>query len=142
VIRNFPADVMAERRPGLVVGSDVTRLRGLTPEQVERPPFWPWLFSGAWRKGPPIVSVLMRSATIMSQRDNLAAAVACDLYVQPEVTGVEIRDWRAFEPAVRAGYEAAQRALEAADDTLKARLGLAPQPHQQAPEPAPERAIA
>jgi NTE family protein len=133
---------MAERRPGLVVGSDVTRLRGLTPEQVERPPFWPWLFSGAWRKGPPIVSVLMRSATIMSQRDNLAAAVACDLYVQPEVTGVEIRDWRAFEPAVRAGYEAAQRALEAADDALKARLGLTVSTPAVPSTPAVEIAVA
>jgi NTE family protein len=126
VIRNFPADMMRERRPGLVVGVDVTRARGLTPEQARRPPFWPWLLSGGWRKGPPIVSVMMRSATIMTARENEANKLACDLYIAPQVGGVEIRDWKAFEPAVRAGYEAARRALDEADEAMKARLGLAP----------------
>src|SRR3712207_8020218 len=49
------------------------------------PKFWPWLFSGGWRKGPPIVSVLMRSATIMTSRDIEAARMASDLYIAPEV---------------------------------------------------------
>ncbi|HEX8569945.1 MAG TPA: patatin-like phospholipase family protein [Caulobacteraceae bacterium] len=142
VIRNFPADVMAERRPGVVVGVDVTRARGLTVEQVKRPPFWPWLLSGAWKKGPPIVSVLMRSATIMSARENEAAKLACDLYVQPDVAGVEIRDWKAYEAAARAGYEATRRALEAADDELKARLGLIPTPTGETPLPHAAAAVA
>jgi NTE family protein len=143
VIRNFPADVMRERRPGLVVGVDVTRARGLTVEQVRRPPFWPWVFSGAWRKGPPIVSVLMRSATIMSARENEAAKLACDVYVQPDVAGVEIRDWRAFETAVSAGYEAGRRALERLEPELAGRLGLTAEPHaDEAAQDAEPAAVA
>ena len=124
VARNFPADVMRERRPGVVVGIDVTRAKGLTVDEVRRPKFWPWLFSGGWRKGPPIVSVLMRSATIMTSRDIEAARMASDLYIAPEVDEIEIRDWRAFEPAIQAGYEAAVAALASAPDELKAKLGL------------------
>jgi NTE family protein len=124
VAKNFPADVMRERRPGVVVGIDVTRAKGLTVDEVRRPSFWPWLFSGAWRKGPPVVSVLMRSATIMTGRDIEAARLASDLYIAPDVGDVEIRDWRAFEPAVQAGYEGAAQALAQCDDALKARLGL------------------
>jgi NTE family protein len=126
VARNYPADMMRERRPGVLVGVDVTRAKGLTVEQVRRPPFWPWLFSGAWRKGPPIVSVLMRSATIMTSRDIEAARLASDLYVAPEVDNIEIRDWKAFEPAVEAGRAAALAAIAEAPAELRMRLGLEP----------------
>jgi len=136
VARNFPADVMRERRPGVVIGIDVTRSKGLTPEEARRPKFWPWLFSGGWRKGPPIVSVLMRSATIMTSRDIEAARLASDLYIAPEVDAIEIRDWRAFEPAIQAGYEAATAALANASEELKAKLGL-PVKSDRPPLPAP-----
>lgn len=125
VVRNFPADVMRERRPGAVVGVDVTRTQGLSPEAVKRPPFWPWVLSGAWRRGPPIISVLMRSATVMTEHEIESGRAACDLYVTPEVGGIEIRDWKAFEPAVAAGYAAMAAALEAAEGDLRTRLALA-----------------
>ena len=125
VARNFPADLMRERRPGVVLGVDVTRSRGLTPEQVERPAFWPWVLSGGWRKGPPIVSVLMRSATIMTARDVEAAKAASDLYIAPPVQHIEIRDWRAFEAAVEAGHAATRGALDNLAPALAERLGLA-----------------
>lgn len=124
VVRNFPADVMRERRPGLVVGVDVTRTQGLSPEAVRRPPFWPWVLSGAWRRGPPIISVLMRSATVMTTREIENGRAACDLYVAPDVTGIEIRDWKAFDPAVAAGYAAMTAALAGIEGELRARLGL------------------
>ena len=124
VVKNFPSDVMRERRPGALVGVDVTRANGLTVEQAARPPFWPWLLSGGWRKGPPIVSILMRSATIMTGRDIEAARLASDLYVAPEVDAIEIRDWKAFAAASEAGRVAAVAALDAASAELKARLGL------------------
>jgi NTE family protein len=60
----------------------------------------------------------------MTGRDIEAARLASDLYIAPDVGDVEIRDWRAFEPAVQAGYEGAAQALAQCDDALKARLGL------------------
>jgi NTE family protein len=114
VMKNFPADVMRSFQLGPIVGVDVTRGRSITAEDVYRPPsIWSWIVSGEWRKGPPIVALLMRAATVTTGRDLAAAREASDVLITPKLEGIDIRDWRAFEPAVRAGYVAASFALEA-----------------------------
>ena len=114
VLRNFPADVMRGGHRGPIVGVDVSRSRGITAEDIAGPPsMWRWIFSGEWLRGPPIVSLLMRSATVSSIRDLLAAREATDLLIQPQVEHIEIRDWKAFGPAVEAGYVATVAALGA-----------------------------
>jgi NTE family protein len=116
VLKNFPADVMRAGQLGPIVGVDVTRGRSITAEDVARPEsVWRWLISGQWRKGPPIVSLLMRAATVSSGRDLAAAREATDLLVTPDLAGVEIRDWSAFAPAVKGGYEATIAALDKLD---------------------------
>ncbi|HEY8617583.1 patatin-like phospholipase family protein [Phenylobacterium sp.] len=116
VLKNFPADVMRAAQPGPIVGVDVSGGRSITAGQVARPESaLRWLLSGQWRKGPPIVSLLMRAATVSSGRDLIAAREATDLLVMPEVGGVEIRDFAAYEPAVEAGYRAMCQALEKLD---------------------------
>ena len=112
VLKNFPSDIMRASQLGPIVGIDVTRGRSITAADVARPSsVWRWILSGEWRKGPPIVSLLMRAATVSSGRDIAAARDATDVLVTPDVTGVEIRDWAAYEPAVAAGYEAMVAAL-------------------------------
>ncbi|MFN3524423.1 MAG: patatin-like phospholipase family protein [Phenylobacterium sp.] len=116
VLKNFPADIMRSVQSGPVVGVDVTRGRSITADDVARPEsVWRWLFSGQWRKGPPIVSLLMRAATVSTGRDLAAAREATDVLITPEVAGVEIRDWEAYDPAVQAGYQATLAALDALD---------------------------
>ena len=113
VLKNFPADIMRAFQLGPIVGIDVTRGRSITADDVARPAsVWRWIFSGQWRKGPPIVSLLMRAATVSSGRDMTASRDATDVLVTPDVTGVEIRDWSAYEPAVTAGYRAMTEVLE------------------------------
>jgi NTE family protein len=112
VLKNFPADVMRAAQLGPVVGVDVTHGKSITADDVARPSsVWKWLWSGEWRKGPPIVSVLMRSATLSTGADLAAARAATDVLVQPDVTDIEIRDWSAYEPAVERGYQAMLEAL-------------------------------
>jgi NTE family protein len=129
VMKNFPADVMRSFQLGPIVGVDVTRGRSITAEDVYRPPsIWSWIFSGEWRKGPPIVALLMRAATVTTGRDLAAAREATDVLITPKLEGVDIRDWRAFEPAVKAGYIAASQALDALHkpvDELRRRPSLA-----------------
>lgn len=116
VMRNFPADLMRTRHDGPIVGVDVTRARGVTPEDVARPPsLWRWLISGEWRKGPPIVSVLMSSAVAPAYREHEETREIADLLIAPDVARVNIRDWRAYDPAVEAGRTAALAALERLD---------------------------
>lgn len=113
VLKNFPADVMRASQLGPVIGMDVTRGRSITADDVARPAsVWRWILSGQWRKGPPIVSLLMRAATVSSGRDLAASRDATDVLVTPDVTGVEIRDWAAYDPAVAAGYKAMIEALD------------------------------
>ena len=112
VMHSFPADMMRAYHLGSVVGIDVTRAMGLDPKSIERPKNLPgWFTSGQWRQGPPIVSILMRSATITSSHDLAESRKATDLLIIPEPDGVEIRDWHAYDEAVECGYDTAVQAL-------------------------------
>jgi NTE family protein len=113
VMKNFPADVMRAAQLGPIVGVDVTGARSITAEDVAQPSsIWRWIRSGQWRNGPPIVSLLMRTATVSTGRDLAAARQAADVLILPDVSRIEIRDWRAYDAAVEAGYRAAIAALD------------------------------
>ncbi len=111
VMKNFPADIMRTLHLGAIIGVDVTRGRSITADDVRPQTIWRWILSGDWRRGPPIVSLLMRAATVSTGRDMAASREATDLLITPSVEGVEIRNWRAFEPAVESGYRATKEAL-------------------------------
>ena len=113
VMKNFPADIMRAAHAGPIVGVDVTTARSITADDVARPSsVWRWIWSGQWRMGPPIVSLLMRAATVSTGRDLAAAREATDVLIQPDVSKIEIRDWAAYDEAVEAGYVATLTALD------------------------------
>jgi NTE family protein len=128
VMKNFPADVMRATHLGPIVGVDVTGTRNITAADVARPEsVWRWVLSGEWRKGPPIVSLLIRAATVTTGRDLAAARKEADVLVLPDTASVEIRDWSAYEPAVTEGYRATMEVLgrlERPVQTLRRRLSL------------------
>jgi NTE family protein len=116
LLRNLPTDLLRARHDGTVIGSDVSRAAGLSVEDVMPPTsWWRWFSSGAWRRGPPIVSILMRTATISAGAEIALARNAADLYVMPDTGMVEIRDWRLYPQAVEAGYIAMRDALAKLD---------------------------
>ena len=120
VLKNFPADIMRATQTGPIVGVDVTFGRNIDAEDMKTPPaLWRWVLSGDWRKGPPIVSLLMRAATISTGRDLIAAREATDVLVTPDVEGVEIRNWKAYAPAVQAGDLAMTEALAKLDKPVQ-----------------------
>jgi NTE family protein len=113
VMKNFPADIMRSIQVGPIVGVDVSRGRSIEAEDVATPKsVWRWLISGDWRRGPPIVSLLMRAATVTTGRDLLASREATDVLIMPDVDMIEIRDFKAYAPAVEAGRAAAFAALD------------------------------
>jgi len=144
VMKNFPADVMRAAQLGPIVGVDVTGSRSITAADVARPSsVWRWLRSGQWRLGPPIVSLLMRSATVSTGRDLAAAREATDVLVQPDVSRIEIRDFGAYDTAVEAGYRATLQALDGlsrpvTDLRRRAALGEAAAPSKAAQPAAAE----
>jgi len=112
VMRSFPALMMRNAHLGTVIGVDVTRARGIDPKSIRVPKsLSTWFVKGEWRKGPPIVSILMRSATITTAADLEQSRLACDLLIIPEPEGVEIREWHAYELAVESGYQTTVQSL-------------------------------
>ncbi|MDR3513505.1 MAG: patatin-like phospholipase family protein [Caulobacteraceae bacterium] len=112
VMKNFPADIMRSMHLGPIVGVDVTRGKSIVAADVARPDtVWRWIFSGQWRKGPPIVSLLLRTATVSTARDIAANREASDVLILPKMDDVEIRDWDAYDLAVEAGRAATEEAL-------------------------------
>lgn len=116
VLRNFPSDVMRRYNRGPMIGSDVSQTRGVNAEQLENPPsWWRWILSGAWKQGPPIVSILMRSATLSTSAELTEARAETDVLILPRPEGIDIREWKAFEAGVQAGERAAETALAELD---------------------------
>ena len=130
VLKNFPTEVMRQTHSGPIIGVDMSQVRGVDAGTLENPPsWWKWITSGAWKQGPPIVAILMRSATLTTDADLERSRAATDLLIQPHPEGLDIRDWKMFEPAVAAGYEAGKAALEGLDrpvGDLRRRKPLAP----------------
>lgn len=115
VLNNFPTDVMRELQRGFVVGCDVARApQGLdASEFVNAPGFFGWVAKHGLSSAPPIAGLLMRSATV-SVNPN-AGRELVDVLVLPELQDIELRDWKAYDQAVEAGYAAAMTALKQSD---------------------------
>ena len=119
VMNNFPTEIMRASQLGPIIGIDVSQSRSITAEDVARPSsVWRWIWSGQWRNGPPIVSLLMRAATISTGADLASARAATDVLVMPDLSKIEIRDWAAYEAAVEAGYLATHEALDKLSDPV------------------------
>ena len=112
VVNNFPANVMREIHRGFVVGSDVTRVQeGFLSTDFEQPPsFFGWVARHGFSSAPPIASLLMRTATL--SHNPQAGRELVDVLVLPQLKDIELRDWKAYDTCVEAGYHAAIKAFE------------------------------
>ena len=126
VLNNFPIDVMRDFHRGYLIGSDVSRVRrGLRAEDfIEPPGFFSWIMQHGFSSAPPIAGLLMRTATISV--NPAAGHDLANVMIVPELEGLELRDWKAYDRAVEAGYDAAVKALEGTDTLFaKAMAGAA-----------------
>jgi len=115
VLNNFPVDCMRELHQGFVIGSDVSgQPEGLNKEEFVRPlNFWQWVARNGFSSPPPIAGLLMRAATV--RNDPKYGHDMADLIILPDLPGIELRDWSAYDDAVEAGYVAAKAALEGSE---------------------------
>ncbi|MEZ5892860.1 MAG: patatin-like phospholipase family protein [Parvularculaceae bacterium] len=111
VVNNFPIDIMTTLHRGVTIGVDVAREGVIDIEAFRDPPgFFSWIASHGFSSAPPIISLLMRSAT--ARRENVVMPRPADVMIAPPVAGVELRDWKKYDVAVRDGYEAGKKAIE------------------------------
>lgn len=117
VINNFPTDIMANGHRGLNIGIDVARRGAIDVDAFRDPPnFLGWVRRFGVSGTPPIVSLLMRTAT--ARHEATYAAHPPDIMIAPTVPGVELRDWEEYHEAVSDGYKTTRAAIEANMDVL------------------------
>jgi NTE family protein len=113
LMNNLPVDIMAERSSGPIIASDVTGeidLKARDDKYGERP--WWWLIGQRMAGTPSIVSILMRSGTVGSEVQRRLAREQANYMFEPPLSGVGLRDWRAFDRCIAEGYEHALRMIE------------------------------
>ena len=111
VINNFPTDVMAGMHRGLTIGIDVARRGTIDIEAFRDPPnFFSWVAQHGVKEAPPIVSLLMRTATARHERT--LKVHPADIMIAPSVPGVELRDWEEYDEAVSDGYNVTKAAIQ------------------------------
>ncbi|WP_439814300.1 patatin-like phospholipase family protein [Zavarzinia sp. CC-PAN008] len=122
VMNNLPTDIMAAQRRGPTIGVDVARDSALHSlvHDLEEESIWKLAFR---KRAPGIVAILMRSATVSSDAQAKLCRTQADVLFEPELSDVDLRDWKAFDRVVETGYRHAMARLETMD--LKA-LGLGP----------------
>ncbi|PIW28087.1 MAG: cyclic nucleotide-binding protein [Rhodobacterales bacterium CG15_BIG_FIL_POST_REV_8_21_14_020_59_13] len=112
VFTNFPSEQMKAFHRGVSAGSDVTRARGVNPDDFRDPPsFFGWVRHHGFNELPPIASLLMRSATagvMVGQHQAFREAV--DLLVLPD-TETDLRQWKQFDETIESGRRAAEFAI-------------------------------
>lgn len=111
VLKNFPVDIMSQMHRGPIIGVDVARPAPLNLDDYVNPPgFFSWVAQHGFQTPPPIGTLLMRAATISV--DPWQGRDKTDILIVPEMPNVDLRDWKHFDEAVAAGYEAAVSALK------------------------------
>lgn len=122
VINNFPTDIMAATHRGLTIGIDVARRGVINVDAFRDPPgFFQWAAQHGIGEAPPIVSLLMRTATARHER--MLKVHPADIMIAPPVKGVELRDWKKYDLAVEEGYRITKDAIEEHWADLRALTG-------------------
>jgi NTE family protein len=113
VMNNLPVDVMKQHSAGPIIASDVTGeldMRVRDDRYGERP-----IWSLLWQRmsgSPSIVSILMRSGTVGSEAQRRVVREQADYILEPPLVGIGLRDWKAFDRAIKEGYEHAAEMIE------------------------------
>ncbi|MGY6629036.1 MAG: patatin-like phospholipase family protein [Oceanicaulis sp.] len=113
VFNNFPVNELRSFHRGVNIGSDVTRTNSIcAADFVDPPGFFGWAMRHGLSDPPPIASLLLRAATAGTLDQHAATRDAADLLILPDLD-MDLREWRRFDDAVEAGYEAATRMIKA-----------------------------
>ncbi len=104
MMNNLPADVMRSIDGGVIVAVDVTRYETLRASSSPRGGLIWRLLTGQQAGGPSIVSTLLRSAHVGSDVQTRLSREAADLVLDPPLSDVDLRDWKAIDRAAESGY--------------------------------------
>lgn len=123
VINNLPVETMRESQRGEVIavdiGGDHAVRAGEGVEEFDLPPLWKMIvqwYTG--RRRPSIVEILLRAGMVNSTATSFAARNASTLLIQPNLVGIDLLNWQAFDKAIEQGYQHTLRVLGAEREKL------------------------
>ncbi len=109
VINNLPTIEMAQQCFGPILAVDVSRNLGITPEswtKLIKQPLWKRMFR------PPLISLLIRTGTVSGEEQYRKQTESSYATFNPPLGGIDLRDWKAYDEAVEAGYQYMKNELE------------------------------
>ena len=127
-VNNLPVDVMERRGAATIIAIDLT---GTAVKSVDydRMPSSSALLRDKMRgrgkrklRAPGLAEVLLQSATLHSTHHQETMREQSDLCVRPDMSGIKLLEWKAYEDAIARGRRGAEDALAAADPELMTRL--------------------
>jgi NTE family protein len=75
----------------------------------------------------------MRAGTVSGEQQYRTQIQTADIAIAPALGAIDLRDWKAFEIAVEAGYGAARKAIAEHPDLLNPPLVPSPLPEPREP---------
>lgn len=121
LLDNVPVAVMRKVSQGTVFAVDVSQNVEFKATQEPYPYLSGWRALRDRLRGTPstqvpsMLKLLWRSTVLNSIHRSETVKKLTDVYIHPDLDGVEIFDWHALDKAVEVGYRAASEALETRD---------------------------
>lgn len=110
VFNNFPTDIMARMGARRIIGVDLARKNARKYEFEEIPGTWSLLWDRLRPrkkqkyKLPGLGALLMGTTILYSESRRDQAGKSVDIYLNPELAGIGLLDWKAFDRIVNIGY--------------------------------------
>jgi NTE family protein len=126
VFNNFPATVMIGMNARRIIGVDLSSRKARPYEHDEVPGSLTLLrdgLRGRKRKYrlPSLGTVMMTSNLLYSESRREQARSQVDVYINPDLAGVAVLDWKSFDRITKTGYESARQVLAAMSEEELAR---------------------
>ena len=102
VINNLPTIEMAQQCFGPILAVDVSRNLGITPKgwtDLIKQPLLTRIFK------PPLISLLIRTGTVSGEEQYREQTESSYATFNPPLGEIDLRDWKAYDEAVEAGYQ-------------------------------------
>ena len=110
-LNNFPIDIMSLSHYGINIGVDAAQQSALVASEFKSPKkFIEWVAGNGIHATPPIVELLMSAAT--APINHIKQGITPEIMVNPKLGNIALRDWKAFDTAIEAGYNAVKDCLK------------------------------
>lgn len=115
VMDNLPVDAMHAQGVAEIIAVDIGAddVLHAQVEEFALPPWWKLLWQRWFHRGqrPGILSILLRSGMVNAEAASLERRARTSLLLTPPLSDIELLDWKAYERAIDAGYNYAQKLL-------------------------------